>query len=520
MSGGLRPLHVVWFKRDLRIADHAPLTLAALAGPVLPLYIVEPDLWRQPDTSMRQWRFLQSCLNELRNDLAAIGRPLVIRTGDALDVLQHIAATYGIAALWSHEETGNAWTFARDKVVAEWALANAIPWHERRQHGVERRMKSRDGWAQRWDRFMAEPIIEPPRALAPIDANDHGQCPEPTVLGLVDDGFMGGQIGGRAPALDLLHSFLESRGANYRRAMSNPLEGAAACSRLSPYLAYGTISMREVMQATWARQRELKAADSPRTAALCTSLASFSSRLHWHCHFIQKLESEPEIEFREFHPALRGLRPAPVDQHYLTAWMNGETGFPFLDACMRSLRATGWLNFRMRAMVMSFASYNLWLPWRETGLHLARMFVDYEPGIHWSQVQMQSGTTGINSIRIYNVVKQGYDQDPEGVFVRRWIPELHAVPDCFIHEPWRWDEAARRLGRSYPAPIVDLKDSSRSAKERIYGARKGRRFHDAADAIQDKHGSRKSGLLVIGRKQGRAKNQKKNVDATQLDFDL
>lgn len=520
MSGASRPLQIVWFKRDLRVADHAPLNEAARAGPVLPLYIVEPDFWRQRDTSMRQWRFLQSCLYELRDDLAAIGQPLVIRTGDALEVLQHLAATHRIAALWSHEETGNSWTFSRDKVVADWARTTGIPWHERRQHGVERRMKSRDGWAQRWDRFMAEPVIAPPHALAPISNIDTGRCPDPDVLGIIDDGCVGGQMGGRAPALDLLHSFLHSRGTNYRRAMSNPLEGADACSRLSPYLAFGTLSMREVMQATWARQRDLKVNDQSQTAALRGSLASFSSRLHWHCHFIQKLESEPAIEFREFHPSLRGLRPAPADQNHLTAWMNGETGFPFLDACMRSLRATGWLNFRMRAMVMSFASYNLWLPWRETGLHLARMFVDYEPGIHWSQVQMQSGTTGINAIRIYNVVKQGYDQDPDGVFVRRWIPELQDVPDRFIHEPWRWDEAARHIGPSYPAPIVDLKDTTSTAKDRVYGARQGRRFHEGADAIQDKHGSRKSGIAMTGQRSGRSKNKRKKSGATQLDFDL
>ncbi|MFX9104969.1 FAD-binding domain-containing protein, partial [Acinetobacter baumannii] len=87
-------------------------------------------------------------------------------------------------------------------------------------------------------------------------------------------------------------------------------------------------------------------------------------------------------------------------------------------------------------------SYHLWLPWRETGLHLARRFVDYEPGIHWPQVQMQSGTTGINTMRIYNPVKQAYDQDPLGRFVRAYLPELACVPDAFIHEPWRWEHAA------------------------------------------------------------------------------
>jgi deoxyribodipyrimidine photo-lyase len=250
------------------------------------------------------------------------------------------------------------------------------------------------------------------------------------------------------------------------------------------------------------------------------ALVSFSGRLHWHCHFIQKLETEPAIEVREFHPALRGLRPGPADPVRLTAWANGATGYPFLDACMRSLRATGWLNFRMRAMVMSFASYNLWLPWRDTGLHLARMFTDYEPGIHWSQVQMQSGTTGINTIRIYNVVKQGHDQDPDGRFVRHWIPELAAVPDRFIHEPWLWEDAPRILGRTYPAPIVDLKESTQEAKTRIYGARQGQRFHAAADAIQEKHGSRKSGIPMTGQKTPARKSPRKKQPSTQLDLKL
>jgi deoxyribodipyrimidine photo-lyase len=263
------------------------------------------------------------------------------------------------------------------------------------------------------------------------------------------------------------------------------------------------------------RQRELRAEGGRDVAELRESLVSFSGRLHWHCHFIQKLESEPAIEFREFHPSLRGMRPDNPDSALLQAWADGETGYPFLDACMRSLRATGWLNFRMRAMVMSFASYNLWLPWRATGLHLARMFTDYEPGIHWSQVQMQSGTTGINTIRIYNVVKQGYDQDPEGIFVRRWVPELAAVPDGFIHEPWRWDEADSVLGQSYPAPVVDLKASTQAAKDRTYGARQGRRFHEAADAVQEKHGSRKSGMPMTGQKKSRKKSP-----PTQLDLDL
>jgi deoxyribodipyrimidine photo-lyase len=515
MQRQTEPLQIVWFKRDLRIADHGPLAEAANAGRVLPLYIVEPELWRQPDVSRRQWAFLKECLIELDAELARLGQRLILRTGRAVEVLDGLHARHGIAAIWSHEETGNGWTFARDRAVAAWARTNGIAWHERRQHGVERRMATRDGWAQRWDRLMAAPIIEPPRALAPLSDIASAPLPEAGDLGLEDDGCIDRQRGGRMAGRDLLQSFLDGRGRNYRRAMSTPLEGAEACSRLSPHLALGTLSMREVTQATWVRQRELKQLAARESAPLRASLASFSGRLHWHCHFIQKLESEPAIEVRDLHRALAGLRPVTADRALLNAWAKGETGYPFLDACMRSLAATGWLNFRMRAMVMSFASYNLWQPWRQSGLHLARMFTDYEPGIHWSQVQMQSGSTGINTIRIYNVVKQGHDQDAQGAFVRRWVPELKDVPDRFIHEPWLWDGAARVLGRTYPSPIVDLKASTEAAKTRIYGARKGRAFHEAADAIQNKHGSRRSGLPMTGRRRSR-----RTVPDRQLDLDL
>lgn len=134
-----------------------------------------------------------------------------------------------------------------------------------------------------------------------------------------------------------------------------------------------------------------------------------------------------------------------------------------LDACMRCLHETGWINFRMRAMLMSFAAYHLWLHWREPGLHLARMFVDYEPGIHWSQSQMQSGTTGINTLRIYNPSKQLLDHDPEGVFVRRWIPELREMPAEFLAEPWKF--ASRMNG--YPHPLVDHQTAVRAARQRL-----------------------------------------------------
>nr|WP_263618955.1 FAD-binding domain-containing protein [Ruegeria profundi] len=495
-------MHVVWFKRDLRVQDNRALARAAAHGAVLPLYVAEPELWRAPDMSGRQWSFIAETLHQLRADLHKLGQPLIVRTGNTVEILSDLHRDHGLTALWSHEETGNDWTFQRDLRVGDWCRAHSIPWNEVQNHGVVRRMKSRNGWAERWDAFMSEAVTNPPN-LGPLSL-DVGDIPTAETLGLAPDHCPLRQKGGRAEGQSLLDSFLQKRGEPYRRAMSSPVEGETACSRLSPHLAWGTLSMREIAQATWARQRALRDTPPKGKSSWRGSLTSFNGRLHWHCHFIQKLESEPRLEYENLHRGYKGIRPSAPDQDKLDAWAKGETGLPFLDACMRYLRATGWLNFRMRSMVMATASYHLWLDWRAPGLHLARNFTDYEPGIHWSQVQMQSGTTGINAVRIYNPVKQGHDQDPTGRFTRKWVPELAAIPDRFLQEPWKAENAADVLGKAYPEPIVDHIAAARAAREAIWAVRKGEGFRAEAAAIVSKHASRKSGTRNRG---GRRKRE-------------
>ncbi len=485
-------LNIVWFKRDLRIHDHQALADASACGPVLPVFVAEPELWAQPDMSARQWAFAAECLDELRGDLSRLGQPLIVRTGDVVEIFEAIRRRFGVAALWSHQETGNGWTYARDLRVAGWAREHSIPWREPLQCGVTRRMASRSGWARRWDAFMGKPQTAPPAGLAPLADVEPGAIPTADDLGLAPAPCPERQAGGRAAGLTVLESFLTKRGRPYRRAMSSPSAGAEHCSRLSPYLAWGAVSMREVTQATWARQRAVKQAAA--RDGWSASLSSFQGRLHWRGHFMQKLEDEPALEWRNLHRAYDGLRPSEPDQARLHAWAVGETGLPFVDACMRALNATGWMNFRMRAMLTAVASYHLWLDWRKPGEHLARLFTDYEAGIHWPQIQMQSGTTGINTVRIYNPVKQGYDQDPDGTFVRHWVPELAGAPDALIHEPWTWEDAGAVLGRAYPWPIVDHLAAAKDARQKVWAVRRGAAFREEANAIQDKHGSRKSGV--------------------------
>ncbi|MEO0398274.1 MAG: FAD-binding domain-containing protein [Pseudomonadota bacterium] len=529
---GQKP-QLVWLKRDLRAHDHAALARAAAAGPVLPLYIAEPGLWTQADASARQWAFIAESLHELNADLTRLGAPLILRIGDAVDIFKALRKKHGVSAIWAHEETGNAWTFARDKRVAAWARANGVAFHELPQGGVVRRLKTRNGWARQWDSFMAEAQINAP-ALTPVTGLSSVGVPNFKELGLPADPCPERQPGGRSQGRACLESFLTERGAPYRAAMAAPDAGAQHCSRLSPHLAFGTLSMREVAQAAAARHAVLKANAAPKDATNKRwrgAMVSFTGRLHWRHHFMQKLEDEPRLEFENLHRGFDGMRPTEPDAARLAAFAAGETGLPFVDACLRSLRATGWLNFRMRAMLTAFASYHLWLPWRASGEQLARWFTDYEPGIHWPQIQMQSGTTGINTVRVYNPVKQGLDHDPSGAFTRRWIPELAGIPDAFLQTPWKWPNADAVLGRRYPHPIVDPLTAAREAKDRIFAVRKGARFACAANAIQQKHGSRKSGIPMTGRAASRRSNdlsrnrrtragKNARVDARQLTLDL
>lgn len=509
---------LLWLKRDLRVVDHPALAAAARAGrPVLPLYIIEPELWRQPDRAGRHWAYLRESLVEARAAFAGLGAPLVVRRGEAVPVMADLHARFGLAEIHAHEETGSGWTFARDRAVRAWARETGIPMHEHRQFGVFRGLRDRDGWARRWEAEMAAPPAETPAALPPLVGEiDPGTIPD-TLPWLADDPCPGRQAGGRAAALDLLDGFLAARGARYHKEMSSPLTAEESCSRLSAPLAYGTVSMREVVRAVRAERRRLREMPKEARGTWPAALNALDGRLHWHCHFIQKLESAPAIEHENLHPAYDGLREDAFDEDLFQAWCAGRTGFPMVDACMTMLRETGWINFRMRAMLMSFAAYHLWLHWRAPGLHLARVFTDYEPGIHYSQCQMQSGTTGVNAPRIYNPVKQGWDHDPTGAFVRRWVPALAHLDDPkLVHEPWRDPRAAP----GYPAPVVDLKAAAAVARGEIAKVRRAAGYRDRAGDIQRRLGSRRSGLKQTGGQRERKAAEKAARERDQLRFDL
>jgi len=501
----------VWLKRDLRVVDNAALAAAVArsrGGAVFAVFLYEPEVLGQPEWDASHTEFQRECLLDLEPALATRGIRLVTRRGEAVAMLERLRIETGFRLRFAHEETGTGVTYARDRRVRRWAREAGVEFVELPQTGVVRRLASRNGWNRTWEQRMEAPQAVVPRSTGRGGSDAIRRLDSARILGCGDLGLAPEsrerQRGGEPAAVDVLDDFLSRRGRHYAGGISSPLSAPTSCSRLSPYLAFGAISMRRVWQASEARRLEVAAAASltsqPRERvelkAWQRSLKAMQSRLHWHCHFMQKLEDEPAIESCNILRAADGLREDEISAERLAAWQAGRTGYPLVDACMRSLLATGWLTFRMRSLLVSFASYSLWLHWRPTGLHLARHFLDFEPGIHWSQMQMQSGTTGINTLRIYNPTKQALDQDPRGTFIRRWLPELTGVPAAHVHMPWTMPHdtqvaAGCVIGREYPPPIVDHAMAVRAAKRRLAAVRNGREARAEARAVAQRHGSRR-----------------------------
>ena len=238
-------MHVVWFKRDLRVEDHEPLSLASRKGAVLPIYIIEPQLWLQPDMGQRHYAFLLECLADLDKQLQSLGQGLIVRVGEVCEILDALHCQHKITGLWSHQETGNNWTYQRDRKVMAWVKSKQIPWHESPCNGVIRRLKNRNGWAARWAKSMGTTPCRKPNTLAQVPiASD--PLPKSEQLGIAQDGCTKRQYGGRKRGLELLESFLDGRGEGYQQKMSSPVTAPSACSRLSAHLSFGTLSIREV----------------------------------------------------------------------------------------------------------------------------------------------------------------------------------------------------------------------------------------------------------------------------------
>jgi deoxyribodipyrimidine photo-lyase len=352
-------INIVWFKRDLRLRDHRPLLEAMNDSlPSLFIYSFEPEWMNHPDSAPRHWRFIWESLRDINIQLLKLSREIYIFSENMPELLEKLISLFEIRKIYSHEETGNAITFQRDKAVSKICRFHKIIWCEYPQNGVIRGAKNRNSWDQNWFKYMAQPLDNPvlhPLKIVQLQSDvlkslQQFSNKEPWLLRepqMQPGGFISGQ--------KYLESFLNIRCENYTNQISSPEKSRISCSRLSPYLSFGNLSSREVYQLT-------KLAMHARSKN--QHLQNFLSRLKWRCHFMQKFESECTMEFEPYNRVFQELE-FKNDEQRLKAWEEGRTGIPLVDASMRCIISTGYLNFRMRALLVSFFVFNLGHDWKK-----------------------------------------------------------------------------------------------------------------------------------------------------------
>jgi deoxyribodipyrimidine photo-lyase len=473
---------LVWFREDLRVSDHPALSAAAKShAKIAFVYVLDetaPGI--RPLGGATRWWLAQS-LRALGTSLRRRGAALVLRKGPASEIIPALAREVGAEAVYWNEIAQIPQRKLDDQVAAALAAsdiaAHRLPGDLLASPNQIRNNENRGlrVFTPFWRRVQA--LGDPP---APLSApktlkgvtdltsdrlEDWGLEPtRPDWAGGLRDNWSPGE----ASAQSALKAFLSEGVAGYSGDRDRP--DRAATSRLSPHLRFGEISPRQVWHAA-----RFAAAETPR---LSTDIEKFLSELGWREFCRHLLFDVPDLATRNLQSQFDGFA-WKADPTALRAWQSGQTGYPIVDAGMRELWHTGVMHNRVRMVVASFLVKHLLIDWREGEQWFWDTLVDADAGsnpANWQWVA-GSGADAAPYFRVFNPILQGEKFDPDGAYVRRWVPELAALPDRLIHQPWtatplELASAGIELGQTYPHPIVDHK-AGRERALKAYAAIRG-----------------------------------------------
>ena len=458
---------VVWHREHLRVTDHPAVAAAADADHMLPVFVFDPSFYGADGLACdARIDVLHDCLADLDAQYRAVADAgLTLAHGDPIEILGRFrdAGWDVVAAATPSGRYGNR----RDR-RARSACGVSFVDGDGLVRGVDR---PREGWSDRVEAWLTDDHDTWDPASVTVHEVETGV----TIDGIdaaydIDPGKSNVPTGGTTAARRQLAAFVD-RIREYPRNISSPVDARDGTSGLSPYLKFGCLSVRQVYQYVVANAPD------------CRGTELFVSRLFWNKHYEQKLEDWPGWLDTAVNPVLEGFNADRRDPELIAAWKAGETGYPMVDASMRCLAETGWLNFRMRALCVSFYYHLLQQPWQEGADWYHHHLVDSVASINYTQWQYQCGLVGKPTLRRYNPRKQVRDQDPDGEFIREWVPELEPLPDEYLDRPERTplavqSECGVEIGQTYPRPVVDYDAARAEFDERLAAVRP-----DAAEAL-------------------------------------
>jgi deoxyribodipyrimidine photo-lyase len=464
---------LLWFRRDLRLRDHPALVRAAQRGSVIPVFILDPSLLHHPETGSARVSFMLECLRSLDQELRQRGGYLILRYGQPEQVLPELVRQTGADGVYALEDIERVYGRVRDYRINQVFEREQlrIRWFD--CPGLIKDLIEYPSYRDLWFQGMRAPILPIPKEISTPSAIHTEPIPTLKDLGLASDGKPIPE-GGSAAAHRLLEHFLNNSLTRYHWQLSYP--AADITSRLSPYLKFGVISVREAIQAAY---QVLPSTDY----RVQRSVHQFVARLRWRDGFDQRYFYLPQLELQSLYKGFDETQQEPENFPTLyQAWCDGLTGFPLVDASARCLQATGFLNFRTRALHSSFLTNLLNIDWRFGALHYMRHLIDGETCIDHYQHQMQAGITHCVDkrwTRIYNPEQRGVDRcDPDADFIRRWIPELRDVPPEYLGSPW---ETSLFKAKDYPERMIDYKEQR--AKRVSYLDKIRREFRDQKNIL-------------------------------------